>query len=203
MTNSTKHIIKTNRKESFWFHMIRGINYFCYKYWWLVLLLFIAFISLFYFKCWKKEGAQTPQPPKENCRVFFTGLVVGGSPITNNVSKIYQLDNASEFVGSGDYPDNTKAFPNSVNTTFDGIAIDAQTRLTIWSQKNFKGEILLDTVGPLIINNVIWKDYARYKHCNTDEFPPDLQKTYPQSKRIWSKTDMHNWSFGSCKITCN
>jgi hypothetical protein len=209
MTLFKNHITKTNRKESFWFHMIRGINFFCYRFWWLVLLIFIGLIVLFYFKCYKNDTSkkilsqQGLQPPRENCRVFFTGLVVGGSAEAYNISKIYELDEASEFVGAGDYPDNTKAFPNSVRQTFDGIAIDAQTRLTIYSQKNFKGEILLDTVGPIIINNVLWKNDTRYNHCNTDDFPEALQKTYPQSKRIWSKSDMHDWSFGSCKITCN
>lgn len=200
MTLFKNHITKTNRKESFWFHMIRGINYFCYRFWWLVLLIFIGLIVLFYFKCYKNQG---PQPPRENCRVFFTGLLASGRSKKGHESKIYELDEASEFVGAGDYPDNTKAFPNSVRHTFDGIAIDAQTRLTIYSQKNFKGEILLDTVGPIVINNVLWKNDTRYSHCNTDDFPEALQKTYPQSKRIWSKSDMHDWSFGSCKITCN
>jgi len=240
-----KHIVKTNRKESFWFHAIRAINYFCFRFWWLILSLLLISLLVFLLvlrkvknnpvviarnpiamldslslnldKCCinilplPKDSNQiaylpiptSPQPPQENCRVFFTGLVVGGQAEPNDISKIYVLDGSSEFVGAGEYPNNTKTFPNSVNTTFDGIAIDAKTRLIIYSKPNFQGNVLLDVVGPVIINNTIWKKDSRYSHCNTDIFPPDLQATYPQSVRKWSNSNMHDWSFGSCKIMCS
>lgn len=143
-----------------------------------------------------------PQPPQENCRVFFSGLIVGGKAVQANISEVYVLDGSSEIVGAGDYPDNTKAFPNSVSTTFDGIAIDAKTRLIIYSKPNFQGKVLLDIDGPVIINNTIWKNDTRYNHCNTDIFPAKLQDTYPESVRRWSNSNMHDWSFGSCKIMC-
>ena len=144
-----------------------------------------------------------PQAPQENCRVFFSGLIVGGQAVQSNISEVYVLDGSSEFVGAGEYPDNTKAFPNSVSTTFDGIAIDAKTRLIIYSKPNFQGQVLLDIDGPVIINNIKWKNDSRYNHCNTDIFPANLQNTYPQSVRRWSNSNMHDWSFGSCKIMCS
>jgi len=143
-----------------------------------------------------------PQRPRENCRVHFSGLFMGGEYEENYISKIYQVDNFSEYVGEGNYPSNKMAFPNSVASTFDGIAIDRGTRLIIYSKKNFKGRVLLDITGPAIINNVLHKFNAAVSHCNTDGFTGSLQQNYPQSVRHWSNSNMHDWSFGSCKIMC-
>jgi hypothetical protein len=235
MKLSNNNIVKTNRKESFWFHTIRSINYFSFRYWWLLILLFLTFLITFFFLCKHNDEKSSnrnpialidslnnainnccgmnipkpprqhnpsPQPPQVNCRVFFSGALVGGYPVDQNVSVVYQLDSYSEFVGAGDYPDNTIAFPKSVRTSFDGIAIDANTRLIIYSKKNFQGQVLLDVTGPLIINNVMYKNNSNLNHVNTDVYPSNLQETYPPSKRIWSASQMHDWSYGSCKITC-
>ena len=249
MSSRNVHIVKTNRKEKFWFHNIRSTNYFCYRYWWLVLFIFIIYIVLWYLFCFKTPYLTncpnnqsisnninrinedldnccgctpnikvTPdtivknQPdtvakpplyvPRENCRVHFSGAIMGGEP-DNGISKIYEVDQWSEYVGEGDYPDNIRAFPKSVASTFDGIAIDAGTHLIIYSEKNFSGVVLLDVYGPKIINNGFYKNDPRYSHCNTDLYSPALQKTYPPSVRIWSNGDMHDWSFGSCKIICS
>jgi hypothetical protein len=143
-----------------------------------------------------------PQPPKQNCRVHFSGLVMGGKYVHENISEIYKEDFASEYVGEGFYANNTSAFPKSVRTTFDGIAIDKGTQLIIYSQPNFKGSVLLDIKGPAIINNVKWKNDSRYNRCNTENYSSNLQSNFPQSVRYWSKSDMHDWSYGSCKIIC-
>ena len=143
-----------------------------------------------------------PKAPVENCRVHFSGLIMGGKYEEVGISKIYQTDYASEYVGSGEYKSNKKAFPKAVARTFDGIAIDRGTRLIIYSKENFKGTVLLDVKGPAIINNGLYKDEPIYNHCNTDTYPSDLQRNYPQSVRKWSKTNMQTWSSGSCKITC-
>lgn len=143
-----------------------------------------------------------PKGPTENCRVHFSGLIMGGEFEDVGISKIYQTDYASEYVGSGEYKSNKKAFPKAVARTFDGIAIDRGTRLIVYSKENFKGTVLLDVKGPAIINNVLYKDVPAYSHCNTDTYPSDLQRNYPPSVRKWSKTNMQPWSSGSCKITC-
>jgi hypothetical protein len=128
---------------------------------------------------------------------------MGGEYDDVGISKIYKTDHASEYVGSGEYKSNEEAFPKAVAQTFDGIAIDKGTRLVIYSEKNFKGSVVLDVTGPAIINNVMWKDDPRYSHCNTDTYSGELQRNYPQSVRKWSRTNMRPWSFGSCKITCD
>ncbi len=143
-----------------------------------------------------------PKKPKANCRVHFSGGLMGGKFDDVGISKIYVEDRLSEYVGSGHYPSNESAFPKAVRTTFDGIAIDKGTRLIIYSKPNFKGTILLDVTGPAIINNVKWKDDDSYKYCNTETYPSDLQANYPQSVRKWSSSNMETWSTGSCKIEC-
>ncbi len=144
-----------------------------------------------------------PKGPSENCRVHFSGGIMGGEYDPVGISKIYVTDDFSEYVGSGEYPSNEAAFPKAVDKSFDGIAIDKDTRLVIYSEKNFKGTVVLDVKGPAIINNVLLKDNPNYTHCNTDTYTGELQRNYPQSVRKWSRTDMRPWSFGSCKITCD
>jgi hypothetical protein len=245
--------IKLNKKESWWFHSIRGMNYFAYKYWFLFLSLFILSSLCFYFLCACKkdqglinlssarldsinrqldkccpesnnlnQGTDTTEQeiaivdsvrqdinppieaPRANCRVHFSGGVIAGtSNLTVGISQIYKLDIMSEYVGEGQYPDNTKAFPKAVSTSFDGIAIDRGTHLIIYSQKNYKGEIVLDAYGPIIINNEKWREIGIYDSEIKKTYPEPLESNYPKNKRIWSNSDMWNWSYGSCKIMCS
>lgn len=150
----------------------------------------------------KQQGNGKGEIPKPNCRVHFTGLVMGDEYVHGHVSKVYVVDSFSEYVGKGDYPDNSKAFPRSVQYTFDGIAIDKGTRLILYSGKNYSGDVLLNMKGPRIINNIIWQNDSRYAKYNTKTFQQPLQSNYPQSVRQWSRTDMHDWSYGSSKISC-
>lgn len=216
--------------NKWWVRVIRSINLFCFRCWWLywiILILLLLSAYLFcpscnmYFgrncdcpPCANQEFLNDsisdqesqildtiPKPPSENCRVHFSGVFMGGWQ-EGEVSLIYQEDQFSEFVGSGSYPSNEAAFPKSVAHTFDGIAIDKGTRLIIYRKKNFQGEILIDVIGPAIICNKKFRDHAPVNHVMTDVFPGNLQSTYPPSVRRYSSTDMHNWSFGSCRITC-
>ena len=52
---------------------------------------------------------------------IFTGLVVGGTFVDDNISVVYKVDKFSEYVGQGSYPSNKLAFPKAVKSTFDGI----------------------------------------------------------------------------------
>jgi hypothetical protein len=235
MIKNNLHITKVNKREKFWFHNIRSMNYFAYRYWWLLLLLFILYLILWYLFCFRipyqqdcindKNFNQTVESikakidsccdcndkpkvkpplyvPRENCRVHFSGLLMGGRFIDNYVSKIYEVDRYSEYVGEGDYPDNSKAFPKSVYNTFDGIAIDSGTRLIIYSGKNFSGKVLLDVEGPKIINNVFRKNLSIALQVHDEKYPSYLENKYPKSVREWSISNMIDWNSGSCKIIC-
>ncbi len=150
----------------------------------------------------KNLPPSTDNKPRENCRVFVTGLIVSDEFIESNISEAYVADRFSEYVGQGEYPDNEETFPNSVKFTFDGIAIDKGTRIIIYSEKNFQGRVLLDKKGPAIVNNVKWKDDSRYSSANTKNYKEPLQSNFPQSVREWSKEDMNPWSKGSVKVIC-
>ena len=214
-----------------WVRTIRSINLFCFRWWWIYwIILLLIFLSAYLFcpNCSVYYGGNcncpvcdtipaatvdsipeekppvldtVPRAPDVNCRVHFSGVFMGGAPEAE-VSEIYQEDEFSEFVGSGSYPSNQRAFPKAVRTTFDGIAIDKGTRLIIYSKKNFKGKVLLDVTGPAIICNKKFRDHTPVNHVMTDVFPGELQANYPPSVRRYSDTDMHSWSFGSCRITC-
>ena len=145
---------------------------------------------------------QISEKPREGCRAFFSGLLISDEYTENHISIVYKKDNCSEYVGQGQYPNNKKAFPNAVATTFDGIAIDKNTRVIIYSKKKYKGQILLDKIGPAIINNVVWKDEERISDFIEKVFTEPLQSNFPHSCRQWSNSNMNIWSKGSVKVIC-
>eukprot|EP01083_Nonionella_stella_P243322 847973_1 len=144
---------------------------------------------------------QIAQAPKRDCRAHFSGKLMGDKFQEGHVSVAYKVDKYSEYVGAGAYPKNSKAFPKAVASTFDGIAIDKYTRVIIWEKENFQGKILLDQVGPAIINNIKYNSNPLHTGTMTKIFEvAELQQTFPQSVRHWSISDMHVWSHGSLKV---
>ena len=93
------------------------------------------------------DGEQVFQPTN-NCRAHFSGLLMSDVYNKNWTSKIWEVDESSEYVGEGEYPRAIKAFPKSHKATFDGIAVDKKTRVIIYEKPYFKGKILLDIIGP-------------------------------------------------------
>lgn len=140
--------------------------------------------------------------PEGDCRAHFSGGVIADHWESHGITETYVIDNFSEYVGAGLYPDNNQAFPKAVATTFDGIAIDTGTKVTIYSQKNFGGEVLYEKVGPAIINNMLWKDDSRYGPVVEGTWKEPLQTNYPLSVREWSNSNMHDWSYGSLIVEC-
>lgn len=150
----------------------------------------------------------TIKPPRTSCRIFVSGIFISDQPVGSIFSEIYKEDDYSEYVGEGEYPDNTLAFPKSVKYTFDGIAIDKGTRVIIYSDKNFTGDVVLDMEGPAIINNgLAYTNNKTLKEAlddwRTKEFQPNLQAVFPPQTRSFAKQDMRPWSNGSIKIICN
>lgn len=147
--------------------------------------------------------------PEEGNQVHFSGVMFydilqqGWTEIPFLANGYYDAFGlkTDDFVGSGDYPSNSHAFPHAVATTFDGIAIDEGTRLIIYSQENFQGEILIDVYGPMLINNVIWINISQVADFLTKTFEPqELHDRFPPETRFWSESNMHSWSYGSCRI---
>ena len=165
------------------------------------------------------EGADTiidgviVKEPVDDCRAHFSGLLMSDYQDIDWTSEIFVIDNASEYVGEGEYPRAIDAFPKSHAATFDGIAIDQRTRVIIYELPFFKGKILLDKVGPLIItNNARLDETSKWGGPNmtkvvTDNnnkiFYGDLNAKFPPNNRLMSYSNMIEWSKGSLKVICN
>ncbi len=141
--------------------------------------------------------------PENECRAHFSGKLMNDLYIEKITSIIFAEDESSEYVGEGEYPRAKLAFPKSNNTTFDGIAIDRKTRVIIYKEENFKGDILLDIYGPAIINNIYYKDHNSLNDINNRTLIDNFEKRFPKNCRIFSKSNMHSWSNGSLKIICD
>ena len=145
--------------------------------------------------------------PTNNCRAHFSGLLMTDNFQSGNHTEIYQLDQSSEYIGEGKYPRSILAFPKAHESTFDGIAIDNGTRVVIYSEENFKGDILMDETGPVIITNKIRieDDKTKSEVINNNQkiFKEPLNSNYPPSCRKMSKSNMFEWSRGSLKVICN
>jgi len=156
------------------------------------------------------------------CGVWFSGGVAGhasGSCTTpfnlmDNDTPSAQL---AEWVGSGNYPDNTAAFPIATYRSFDGIAIDKNTHLELWDGKDYTGTKVVDIMGPAIINSNYLASVVFDGDYLTDCF--GLDKTYWTGCQLFdgkvleniaspcclvsSIMSMDDWGQnGSCRITC-
>lgn len=146
--------------------------------------------------------------PTDDCRAHFSGLLISDHYESRRKSEIFVIDESSEYVGEGEYPRAIEAFPKSHKTTFDGIAIDKKTRVIIYEKPFFKGRILLDEVGPIIITNKIRLEQdANMRDVVTENnnkiFSGDLNILFPPNKRLMSYSNMFEWSKGSLKVICN
>lgn len=139
--------------------------------------------------------------PIEDYRVHFSGRLLSDIEQPSISGVIFEKDKTGEILGIGRYPYIREALKQSVEHTFDGIAIDSKTRLIIYSGENFQGEVLLDVTGPAVINNSLWMghDYE-YGYPNSKTYTSYLQSKFPQESRRWSDSDMHGWQSGSLVI---
>ena len=46
-------------KRAWWYRFFRSINWFCYQYWWFVLVLFLSFLLCWYLFCFKSSSLNT------------------------------------------------------------------------------------------------------------------------------------------------
>lgn len=145
------------------------------------------------------ENEDLPEPT-ENCGVHFSGWYLSDKNKYpwRDCSKIFEKEDYGEYVGQGYYPDNTKILPKSMSHSFDALAVKKGTRLIIYSEPDFKGRVVLDVTGPVLIENV--KAKGRYDELLTYTFSDELQNMFPPERRQWSSENMHDWAKGSCKI---
>ena len=134
-------------------------------------------------------------------KVHFSGLVISDSRTDELSSRAYANDPFSDFVKTGKYFLIDEYLVYSNFQTLDGIAVPANTRLVIYSEPYFKGQVLLDVVGPAIINNQTKKTHIASSEAHSREFIAPLQAIFPLSVRSWSTSDMNKWIKGSMEIT--
>jgi hypothetical protein len=137
------------------------------------------------------------------CGVYFSGWLLGSPFYTSWFDSPFLSTTHSNWVANGDYPSNSTAFPEAVATTFDGIAIDKNTHLEMWTGSGasaYTGTKLLDVWGPRIINDTIYySDAYDMGYYSSSCFGLNTT-TWPTCE--WSSSDMQLWSTGSSKITC-
>lgn len=136
--------------------------------------------------------------PQAGGRVHFSGGLFWDRFLTGWCTEAYLEDQYSEFVGVGRYPYNKKAFPKAIASTFDSVAVDAGTRVRIYSEPNFKGELLWDKVGPAIVCNTAYLKHHRSRLFSTWNEP--LNTIFPCDVREFSTSNMHDWASGSVII---
>jgi hypothetical protein len=160
---------------------------------------------------YKYEGTATD-------RTDFTVITCGGllsgkySSYDNDGFTIYLgVDDVySDFVDVGEYAYIKDACPDAFGHTFDSIAIAPGYKVSIYSGKNFGGDLLLEETGPAIVYNIKWKDHSTFPFLNdiltqywngrdttTREY---FRNIFPTSVRKWSSTDMNDWDSGSIKV---
>jgi len=190
------------------------------KYWkscllWLLLLLLIAALVYWWLNR-EKNNALLPdyqiQPgdivnnPIDGCRMHLSGAVLGSYYDDScGISRPFVVDKFSVLAGGGEYSNLSVAFKKVDEYTFDGFAIDSTTHIILYELPDFKGAILIDTVGPLIVNNLILREVEvgcsqEYVKEMTKNYPDSLSTIFTPQLRKWSKSNMHNWIYGSLKI---
>jgi tetratricopeptide (TPR) repeat protein len=145
-----------------------------------------------------KEKIKEVQADQERWKkVHFSGLLISDSRTDNLSSRVYSNDPFSDFLVTGNYPLIEESLIYSSFQTLDGIAVPENTRLVIYSEPNYKGQMLLNVVGPAIINNSAKKNDPVWAEAHNRDFSAPLQAVFPATTRIWSKGDMNQWIKGS------
>lgn len=132
--------------------------------------------------------------------VQFCSLPISDTLIENRSSRAFMPDAYSDFLPEGKYWSIKEYLLASGSGFVGAIAIPANTRLVIYSEPNYKGQILLDIAGPAIIYNGVKKNDPAWMETHSRNFIAPLQAIFPANTRIWSKGDLNQWSNGSMEI---
>lgn len=134
-------------------------------------------------------------------KVMFSGLMVLDMRQDDFSSKAYVKDPFSDYMKAGKYPSIDAALIYSSFKTLDGIAVPPGARIIIYSEQNYKGKVVLDATGPMIINNIAKNTSSEAGEWQTRLFDGRLESVFPASTRFWSQSDMNQWVMGSMIIT--
>ena len=150
------------------------------------------------------------RPPTEFCFFHVTGLLLSNTFLDQWYTVIGQVDQYSQLVGPGEYPQ-SEPFLNASQTTFDGIALGRDTSIIIYDGPNFTGNVLFEAHGPLVINNIHYREFEPKIEQNggamdtwlTETWPGAFNGQFPPSTRRWSEVGCNNpddpkcmWNWG-------
>lgn len=145
------------------------------------------------------------RPPTQFCFFHVTGLLLSNTFLDSWYSVIGQVDQYSQLVGPGEYPQ-SEPFLRASETTFDGIALGRDTSIIIYDSPNFTGNILFQAHGPLVINNIHYRDFEPKIEQNggamdtwlTEAWPGNFNEQFPPSARRWSEVGCTNADDPKC-----
>ncbi len=180
ITNQKEYVIKINSKKRILLYLILS----------LIPLLAI----LFYFILFSNAKVE-----KYTHKVFISGCIVSDNYVREIFSEIFVDDEYSITVKKGVYNIND-ILPEIKKITLDGLVIGIKTRLILYSDKNGHGNILVDTVGPLIINCKRWRYNKFFNISNSKKYKKELQNIFPLKKRMWSTDTLMKYNNGSIKV---
>ncbi len=132
-------------------------------------------------------------------KAFISGYLIHNEYKKDAMSEAFKPDNVSVTLEEGIYNFQTD-MKQVVDYTFDGMAIGEDTRLVVFEKENGFGKILIDTVGPLIINNLKWKSELKFNFVNTENWGGRLQNVFPPERRMWSPDSLSRYENGSVQI---
>lgn len=140
-----------------------------------------------------ERPSEEVRPPTDACFFHVTGLLLSNSAVDSWYTEIGKVDEASQLVGPGDYTQ-AEPFLRASSTTFDGIALGHDTRVIIYDHPDFKGKVLFDGHGPMVINNFHYRKYEPKVEQNggqmdtwlTETWPGDFNQQFPPATRKWS-----------------
>lgn len=140
------------------------------------------------------------------------GLLSGNSSYYSDDGFTVELgkdDVYSDFVDAGIHSV-AEACKDAVGHSFDSLAVVSGYKVTVFSDKDGKGTVLLDVTGPAIVYNIKWKDHGTFTFINDlidqnwsgrdSQSGEYWRELFPSSVRTWSSSDMNDWKSGSIKV---
>jgi hypothetical protein len=145
---------------------------------------------------WTNYGTSSPSPiVAQYSNLVGPGEYPASSPHTGySGTGDFRASNINSY-SAAEYP-----FLHADSYTFDGIAVGPNTRVTIYSDRNFQGSIVANIQGPKLINN---GELAGSTAWLTEAFPEPYQTMFPPSSRQYSVENIQPWGRGtSVKVEC-
>jgi len=133
--------------------------------------------------------------------VQFSSQLISDTLIDSLSSRAYMPDAYSDFLPEGKYRVIQEYLLAIGAQRLNSIAVPGNVRLIVYSDPDYKGQVLLDITGPAIIHNNSKMNAPASLETYRKQFVLPLQRIFPQQVRSWSSSDMTKWVKGSMEIS--